>query len=178
MFLLSPNSRSPSLCSLCLASPTQISIAPSYGRMDLTMASIPIPMQPSMQQRITDPTPLPRCGRSCMFLPLPSFRINLPAYIIISITNYNVVIAVLSMFIMLAKVCQYLEALDRYLTSSPGRYVHPALLAPAFLRHRPRHTPCALCSLNRLPSGIRYERSKASAAWCPLVHHKTLLSGP
>src|SRR5271156_4782779 len=28
-----------------------------------------------------------------------------------SITNYNVVIAVLSMFIMLAKVCQYLEAL-------------------------------------------------------------------
>ena len=111
MFLLSPNSRSPSLCSLCLASPTQISIAPSYGRMDLTMASIPIPMQPSMQQRITDPTPLPRCGRSCMSLPFPSFRINLPAHIIISITNYNVVIAVLSMFIMLAKVCQYLEAL-------------------------------------------------------------------
>ena len=76
------------------------------------MASIPIPMPPSMQQRITDPTPLPRCGRSCMFLPSPSFRIYLSAHIIIiSITDYNVVIVVLSMFIMLAKVCQHLEAL-------------------------------------------------------------------
>jgi hypothetical protein len=47
-----------------------------------------------------------------MFLPSPSFRIYLSAHIIIiSITDYNVVIVVLSMFIMLAKVCQHLEAL-------------------------------------------------------------------
>jgi hypothetical protein len=41
-----------------------------------------------------------------VFLPSPSFRIYLSAHIIISITNYNVVIVVLSMFILLAKVCQ------------------------------------------------------------------------
>ena len=110
--LLSLNSRSPSPCSLYSASPTQISIALSYGRMELTMASIPIPMPPSMQQRITDPTLLPRCGRSCTFLPSPlSKDLSAPAHIITSITNYNVVIVVLSMFIMLAKVCQYFEGL-------------------------------------------------------------------
>jgi len=50
-----------------------------------------------------------------MFLPCPSCRIYLPAHIIfISITNYNVVIVVLSMFILLAKVCQYLEALGSF----------------------------------------------------------------
>ena len=177
--MLSPNSRSPSPCSLYSASPTQISIALSYGKMELTMASIPIPMPPSMQQRITDLTLLPRCGRSCTFLPSPlSKDLSAPAHIITSITNYNVVIVVLSMFILLAKVCQYFEGLNRYLTCSLVRYVHPTRLAPAFLRHRPRHTRCALRSLIKLPSRVRYERSKASAARPSLVHHKTLLSGP
>jgi hypothetical protein len=113
--------------------------------------------------------------------PLTLCARSIPAHVIISITNYNVVIVVLSMFIMLAKVCvntlKSSARFNRYLTCSPGRYVHPARLAPTFFRHCPRHTPCALCSLNRLPSGIRYERSKASAAWPPLVHHKILLSG-
>ena len=43
---------------------------------------------------------------SQLYVPLFPFRIYLSAHIIISITNYNVVIVVLSMFILLAKVCQ------------------------------------------------------------------------
>jgi hypothetical protein len=101
-----------------------------------------------------------------------------PTNIVVSITSYNVVIVVLSMFIMLAKVRQSslpLRAFQRWSDLLPGRHVHSARLAPNAICPRPRHPHCALRSLDRLSSRIRYERSATSAARPTMVHHQILL---